>query len=113
MQKQNTTKKQAGSRRVKITPEDYADIQRGNFIATKGGVTGDLERLALAIAEIYTNRLTPVGLFNQTVDYLSSNSGDLWGRMMIEPSMIEKILVEEESTRNKRKAEREEVADAN
>jgi hypothetical protein len=46
----------------------------------------DWARLADALAEICSNKATPVHLFNLVVDYLSSNSGELWGRLMITPA---------------------------
>ncbi len=50
-------------------------------------------RLAEAMSEIITNDATPTELYNLVTDYLSSNSGDIWGRLMVQKAMIVKILV--------------------
>lgn len=50
-------------------------------------------RLANAVAEIASNDAAPSALQESVIDFLSSNSGDLWGKLMITPPMIQKILI--------------------
>ena len=51
-------------------------------------------RLANAVSEIATNPATPVGLYNDVMGFLHSESGALWGKLIRTPAMIEKILIE-------------------
>ena len=54
----------------------------------------DWVRLSEAINLIVTSDAMPTKLYNSTIDFLSSNSGELWGKLMVQPNMIVKILVE-------------------
>jgi hypothetical protein len=51
-------------------------------------------RLANAVSEIATNAATPVGLFDPVMGFLHSESGELWGKLIRTPAMIQKILIE-------------------
>jgi len=53
----------------------------------------DWLRLADAVAEICSNGATPADLKNSVLDFLHSNSGDTWGKLIVTPPMIVKILV--------------------
>ncbi|MGI9068618.1 MAG: hypothetical protein ACR2HX_19720 [Pyrinomonadaceae bacterium] len=53
----------------------------------------DWIRLANAIEEICSNPATPADLKNLVYDFLHSNSGDIWGKLIVTPPMIVKILV--------------------
>ncbi|MGI9068566.1 MAG: hypothetical protein ACR2HX_19460 [Pyrinomonadaceae bacterium] len=58
----------------------------------------DWLRLADAVAEICSNGATPADLKNSVLDFLHSNSGDIWGKLIVTPPMIVKILVHAAST---------------
>lgn len=51
-------------------------------------------RLANAISELATNPTTPVALYNSVIDFLNSEGSDLWGKLIVTPPMIQKILIE-------------------
>ncbi len=103
MKKNNTTKKTARTPAQRDdTGLEFIDVTlpNGQKVDLYGDAVGmahdthpDWIRLARAIYEICTNTATPPELFNAVTDFLHANGSDIWGKLIVQPHMVVKILV--------------------
>lgn len=62
-------------------------------VRNPGDIHPDWVALSEAVAVIATNKATPEALRQPVVDFLSSESGAIWGGLMVRPATIQAILV--------------------
>lgn len=83
--KNNTAKKPA--RKTKCYDNDELQI------VNPGEIHPDWVALSEAVAVIATSEAAPESLKRPVIDFLSSESGAIWGDLMVRPPVIQRILV--------------------
>lgn len=62
-------------------------------IRNPGPIDPEWVELSNAAAKIATSNAAPWGLKQPVIDFLSSESGNIWGGLMVRPPVIQRILV--------------------